>query len=244
MKIATGVSPWRNNRQQKIKPSCREWRYKKMRNKTLVKICGICDVPTAVATAEAGADFIGVVFYPDSKRNINRKKAEEIVSAIKKYKTEVVGVFVEQNAKKIAEICQHTGITIAQLHGDSAKNTVSALPENIRKIFVINVGYDENSQHSTSNIKTGKSSFLDRQRDYFLYDGENPGSGRLFNLDRFTTDTKFRFFLSGGLTLENVSRAIAIVAPFAVDVSSGVEKEEGVKDAELIKKFINKVKGT
>lgn len=217
-----------------------------MNNKTLVKICGICDVSTAAATAKAGADFIGLVFYSGSKRNINNEKAKEIVSVIKQYKTEAVGVFVEQNAEEIIEICRYTGINIAQLHGDNARSAASVLPDNIRKIFVINVGYDRtqaNAQHSISNIEARKLFFLDQQRDYLLYDGVNPGSGQPFNLEKLKPDKRFSFFLSGGLTAENVSKAIAIVAPFAIDVSSGVEKKKGVKDMELVKKFINKVKG-
>lgn len=212
-----------------------------MNNQTLVKICGIRDVSTAVATAEAGADFIGLVFHSGSKRNVDREKAREIVSAIKQHKTKAVGVFVEQGAEEIAEICQYAGINIAQLHGDSARNAASALPDNIIKIFAVNVGYDVvitdvkklNAQHPT----------LDWRRDYLLFDGVNSGSGQPFNLDGFKPDRSFRFFLSGGLTPENVCKAIAAVAPFAVDVSSGVEREKGVKDMELVKKFINSVKG-
>ena len=212
-----------------------------MNNQTLVKICGIRDVQTAIATAEAGADFIGLVFHFSSKRNVDKEKAREIVSAMKQKKTEAIGVFVEQNAEEIAEICRYTGINIAQLNGDNARNATSALPDNIRKIFVVNVGYDGvmtevkklNAQHPT----------LDWRRDYLLFDGVNSGSGQAFNLDGFKPDRSFRFFLSGGLTPEHVCKTIAAAAPFAVDVSSGVEREKGVKDTEIVKKFINSVKG-
>ncbi len=209
-----------------------------MNNQTLIKICGIRNVSTAIAAAEAGADFIGLVFHSGSGRNIDKEKAKEIVSAIKKYETEAVGVFVEQDAEEIAEICQYAGINIAQLHGDSARNAASALPDSIRKIFAINVNYDGTIE--ACDLK--KLSFLGWRRDYLLFDGANSGSGQTFNLDGFNPDRSFRFFLSGGLTSENVCKAIAAVAPFAVDVSSGVEREKGVKEIKLVKKFISVVK--
>jgi len=210
-----------------------------MSNQTLVKICGICDVATSVGAAEAGADFIGLVFYTASTRNVNKEKAKKIVSAIRQYSTKVVGVFVDQNAEEIAKMCKYAGINIAQLHGDNARNALFALPDSIKKIFVINVGYDGNMK----DFDLQKVSFLQPERDFLLFDGTKPGSGKSFNFNVLKPDRNFKFFLSGGLNVENVCRAISVVTPFAVDVSSGVEGKRGVKDMELIKKFINTVKG-
>lgn len=210
-----------------------------MKNKTLFKICGIRDVSTSIAVAEAGADFIGLVFHSGSKRNIDMEKAKEIVSVIKQYKTEAIGVFVDQNVEEIAEICQYAGINMAQLHGDNARNAASALPNSIRKIFAINVNYDG----TIPNCDLKKLSLLSWRKDYLLFDGVDSGSGQAFNLNGFKPDRTFRFFLSGGLTPENVCKAVAAVTPFAVDVSSGVEREKGVKDMELVRKFITIVKG-
>ena len=205
----------------------------------LIKICGIKDPNTAVAAAELGADFIGMIFYAKSKRNISVKMAAKICQALKTTNAKPVGVFVDQSAAEIVEICNATGITIVQLHGEHAKNSVHKLPQNIKRIYVIAVDYDGTilDKNDQKNIK-----YLDKDRDYLLFDGANSGSGKAFPLAEFTNKYNFLFFLSGGLNADNVKTAIKMTHPDGVDVATGVENAAGEKNEDLIQQFISLVK--
>ncbi len=209
--------------------------------KTLVKICGIKDPKTAVTAAELGADFIGMIFYAKSKRNISLETAKKICEALETTNAKPVGVFVDQSAAEIIDICNATGIKIVQLHGENTKNIAHELPQHLQRIYVINVAYNGKilDKHDQANIK-----YLNKDRDYLLFDGNCPGSGRPFPLTEFTNKYDFLFFLSGGLNVGNVKTAIKMIYPNGVDVATGVENAAGEKDNNLINQFINLVKAT
>lgn len=200
-----------------------------------IKICGICDPQLAYDAAQLGADFIGMVFYEKSKRNVSVELAAEISKYAKQGGAQPVGVFVYNNAEEIKAICRTANLQIAQLHGIGAKNAYKFLPDDICKIYVINVNYD-------GEINQENLDGLDKDKDLLLYDGIDYGSGKSFSLDNFNPYPDFRFFLSGGLNSCNIKTAISKVHPYGVDISSGVENEYGQKDIKLIKQFIETVR--
>lgn len=203
-----------------------------------IKICGIRKPETAFYAAHVGADFIGIMFYKKSKRYVDRDTARGIALSAKAGGAEVVGVFVEDTAYDISSICEEVSINIVQLHGDIARREAKKLPKVLRQIYVIDVNDDGSiREQEKENIV-----HLDRERDFLLFDCVKHGSGRSFKLDLFRPRRDFKFFLAGGLNVDNVKQAISIVNPYGVDVSSGVEDESGYKHIHLIQQFIQQVK--
>lgn len=207
-------------------------------NKTLIKICGVRDANTATFAAQAGADFIGVVFHSESKRVVELDQAIEIVAAAKQAGAQPVAVFVDTNADTILRICQIARINIVQLHGDTSRQQHYLLPPNFKRIYVRNVGQNGHIQNDQSE----GFNYLDAERDYLLFDNLLAGSGKIFDWWNFSYNKSMPWFFSGGLTSENVGHAIQKFQPTGVDVSSGVEKLPGEKDKDLILKFIDAVK--
>lgn len=189
-----------------------------------VKICGTTTRETAQEAAETGADFIGFVFAP-SKRQITPQKAAEISaglpSSVKK-----VGVFVNETKETIIQTAETAELDVIQLHGDEPAPFAESLPYPVIKAFRM-------GKHDIAEIQTYPC-------DYYLIDspkGPNRGgNGTTFDWSRLTNsglDTA-KMILAGGLTPENVSSAISIAKPAAVDVSSGVETN-GEKDLKKIR---------
>lgn len=204
-----------------------------------IKICGIRDQKTALAAIAAGADYIGFMFYRKSIRAITPDEAKPIVAAIKQHGAVPVGVFVDEDAAVITQVCTELSLGIVQLHGDVARNSVDQLQDHIQCIYVLPVLPGGEVMDTVSLAHN-----LHPERDFILYDGVNPGSGEAFSWDNFhLPHPQYRFFLAGGLTPDNVNEAIDKVNPFALDVSSGVESERGIKDIKLIEQFINHARG-
>ena len=178
----------------------------------LIKICGITEPELAFKAAQLGADFIGLIFYKQSKRYVNIEQAIAIAEHAQQGGAQPVGVFVEHTAEEIIAICQQTGINIVQLHGETARYTQPELPAEFQRIYVVNVNYDG------TIIADKKIKYLRQAHDFILYDGLDHGSGRAFYLDNFSPLAQFRFFLAGGLNANNVKLAITKVNPFVVYV--------------------------
>jgi phosphoribosylanthranilate isomerase len=196
----------------------------------LVKICGIRTKEAAEAAVQAGADFIGFVFA-DSKRNISAERAAIIAQGLPT-QVKKVGVFVDEQPERMIEIAKLVGLDYLQLHGDESVDIASQLPFNIIKAIPAEPFYLNKIQGYPC--------------DYYLIDSPSEnrgGSGKTFNwelMEKYDLDRK-KLLLAGGLTEENVQKAIEIVHPIGVDVSSGVETN-GEKDVVKIKRFIHKAK--
>lgn len=199
---------------------------------TKIKICGITNPDLAYEAARAGADFIGLVFVPSSRRAVNVKMAHTIADAARQGGAEPVGVFTNADANSMLGICEKTNIQWVQLHGDDARETQHLLPDTFQRIYVQSVSPD-GFFTLDDRINT-----LDVKRDYLMFDGLHAGSGNTFDWENFSYAGDFRWFLSGGLNANNVGEAIQKLHPSAVDVSSGVENKAGEKTFELIEKFI------
>jgi len=208
---------------------------------TRVKICGITDVAHALAAAEAGADFIGLVFAP-SKRRIDVEQATEIVAALKGLKPMVVGVFVNAPADSVNRIAEYCGLDWVQLSGDEPWEYSRDIQRPVIK--AIRVRSEQGSEDILAQIASGYQGHgegLICLLDCHV-EGSYGGTGQSFDwgLARQVSH-RFPVIIAGGLSPENVSEAIRVARPWGVDVSSGVETE-GAKDIFKIKSFIEAVR--
>ena len=207
---------------------------------TFIKICGIKNEEQALATAEAGADFIGVVFA-DSPRQVTPAMAAKIASSLKKNKAKarVVGVFVNTpvpTARKIADSCH---LDWVQLSGDEPWEYCLELARPVIKVIRISRNY--RPEQACADLAYG-TKLLSGQKHIFLLDSnvreKYGGTGMRFDwsLARLIAE-RFPVIVAGGLNPGNVGRAIQLIKPWGVDVSTGVETK-GVKDIRKVIKFI------
>jgi phosphoribosylanthranilate isomerase len=211
---------------------------------TRVKICGVTQKAHAVAAVEAGANFIGLVFAP-SKRQVTLAQAQEIANAIKEHQKppEVVGVFVNMTTLEVNRIAHLCNLDWVQLSGDESWEYCGEISQSIIK--TVHIGPGRHTEETSDYLASGSGALADRKYLYLLdsqVKGKYGGTGITsdWNLAREVAK-RFPVILAGGLTPENVTEAIKIVAPWGVDVSSGVEVS-GVKDITKIKAFIEAVR--
>lgn len=200
---------------------------------TKVKICGLKNSEHVEAAVQAGADFIGFMFAP-SKRRITVEEAIDLAALIPK-EIKKVGVFVNEAPETIVQIAQKVGLDYIQYHGDETPEMIAQIGLPAIKAFSIRSKEDA-LRAAQYNV------------DFYLFDAPGTdyrgGSGNSFDwtlLDDVNIPLE-KVILAGGLNAENVGLAIALVEPFAVDVSSGVEVD-GQKDAAAITTFIENAKG-
>ncbi len=190
---------------------------------TRVKVCGVTRVQDALLAAELGADAIGMVFWPRSPRLLDEARARMIRDALPP-RVSTIGVFVDQPVDEVRRIAEAVRLTGIQLHGDESMDYIEKLMHPVIKAVPVTAGFMPAS--------------LDRfpAEVTVLLDAHDPvrrgGTGRPIDWSLAAAAAARRpLFLSGGLTPENVGDAIARVAPYGVDLSSGVEASPGVKDA-------------
>jgi phosphoribosylanthranilate isomerase len=197
-----------------------------------VKICGITRVEDAFAAVKAGADALGFVFYKKSPRYISPSKARRVIDAVPPF-ISITGVFVNERQGAITDIAGFCGLDAIQLHGDEDHHECHRLKRLGLKIIK---GFHVGDSFNFEAVQTYKV-------DAYLFDAYDKdsfgGTGKVFRWE-LLKDHKSRVpvILSGGLTPDNVREAVKAVNPYAVDVSSGVEKSPGIKDPELIQSFI------
>jgi len=211
---------------------------------TRVKICGIKEKAHALAVIEAGGDFIGLVFAP-SQRQVTPTQAREIVSAIKSHSQaiSIVGVFVNMPAQEVNMIASSCDLDWVQLSGDEPWEYCRQITKPLIKAVRIRAG--QQPEQICASLATG-AKMLSSQRHLYLLDsqveGKYGGTGMIFDwrLARQVAE-RFPVIIAGGLTPDNVAEVIETVAPWGVDVSSGVEAG-GVKDIVKIRAFIEAVR--
>ena len=201
---------------------------------TKVKICGIKTLSDAKFAVDYGADAIGFVFA-ESIRNVSKETARAIVRKLPPFVT-TVGLFVNDTAENIEAICRFCGLDTIQLHGNERPSLLNRL-----KAFKTIKAFRIQNEKDIIPIRKYKP-------DAILLDGYSVnkmgGTGTSFDWKIVKKlRTSIPVIVAGGLTHLNVSQAIRIVNPYAVDVSSGVESIPGKKDRKLIKKFIDAAKG-
>jgi len=202
--------------------------------RTRIKICGIRDEEGLLAAAEAGADAVGFVFVESSPRYIAPEGAWKLMALLPPM-VATVGLHQNPGVDDFAEIEQVCPTTLTQLHGTERDQIVEMIgPDVIKAVRFDPETIGERLRHYDDFAEVSA----------ILVDGSAGGEGVAFDWKQLTPHlegiTK-PIFLAGGLTPENVGEAIRAVRPFAVDVSSGVERERGVKDAGLIRAFCEAV---
>ncbi|MCJ7838675.1 MAG: phosphoribosylanthranilate isomerase [Burkholderiales bacterium] len=202
--------------------------------RTRIKICGITRVEDARAAVELGADAIGLVFYAPSPRNVGLDQARAIVAAIPPFVT-IVGLFVDPEAEHVESVLRACSIGLLQFHGDETPDFCGGF--GLPYIKAVRVKADADLVQYFSPYHAARGWLLDAYHDQL-----HGGTGKSFDWKLIPRDLARPIILSGGLTPDNVGAAVRQVRPWAVDVSSGVEAEKGVKDAAKIAAFITGVK--
>ena len=198
-----------------------------------VKICGITNIEDALMAVEAGADALGFVFFKGSPRFISPEQAAAIIRRLPPF-VQTVGLFVNEKPATVNSVADKCGLDIVQLHGEESPEYCHDVKRRIIKAFRVK---DASSLDDISNYQAAAA----------LLDAWSPsahgGTGTTFNWDIAAKAASSRpIILAGGLTPDNVAEAIAVVKPYAVDVSSGVESAPGKKDAGLVSRFIRSCK--
>lgn len=199
----------------------------------LVKICGITRIDDAEAAVDAGADALGFIFWPDSRRFIDPYCARAIVSTLPPFVT-AVGVFVNQPAEYVTGVAALVRLGAVQLHGEE---TVGYAADLVRPII-----------KAVSTDQPTRAIDAWPKRVTILVDVHDPvtrgGTGRTVD---WTWAAKIaarrRVILAGGLEPDNVVEAVARVQPFGIDISSGVEHSPGVKDHARIRALFEALRG-
>ncbi|MGB8338821.1 MAG: phosphoribosylanthranilate isomerase [Burkholderiales bacterium] len=201
---------------------------------TRIKICGITRVEGALAAARAGADAIGLVFYPESPRCVDVEQARKIVAALPPFVTSV-GLFVNAAPQAVREVLCQLPLDLLQFHGDEDADFCRQFEMPYMKAVRVKAGVD--LLQYASEYRTAKALLLDAYRD-----GVYGGTGHVFDWNLIPRNLPLPVVLSGGLNELNVAQGIHTIKPWAVDVSSGVEADKGIKDSIKIAAFVQAVR--
>jgi phosphoribosylanthranilate isomerase len=203
-------------------------------HRTRVKICGIRDEAMAQVAAGAGADAIGLVFHPASPRAVDAGRAEAIAAAVPPFVT-VVGLFVNHDAPAVREVLARVPLGMLQFHGDEPPEFCDQF--GLPWMRAVRVGPGVDLLECRKRFSRAAALLLDAH-----VSGQFGGTGTAFDWSLVPASLARSVVLSGGLDAGNVGRAIHALRPWAVDVSSGVEVQRGVKDAARIDEFMRSVR--
>ena len=206
--------------------------------RTRAKICGITRIQDINSVVHAGADAIGLVFYPPSPRNVSIEQAQGLLQHIPAY-VQVVGLFVNSTADDIQDILKTVPLDILQFHGDESPEQCQAIAQQVGRRWykAIQVKPDLDVATEIQRYQTAGASAV-------LLDAWHPdlkgGTGHSFDWSTFP-QLDIPLILAGGLNPDNIEQAIHTTQAYAVDVSGGVESAKGIKDQQLIERFMQGV---
>jgi phosphoribosylanthranilate isomerase len=210
---------------------------------TKVKICGLKTEAALEAALAGGADFVGLVFFPPSPRNVTLAVAKALADRARG-RARIVALIVDPDDALIAQVVASAGPDLIQLHGDETPTRVAEVRARwgipVMKAVPVETAEDAHAARQFSPVA-----------DLILFDARAPadsarpgGNGAPFDWRTLLGVTEgMPFVLSGGLTPDNVAEAIRLTGATTVDVSSGVESSPGEKDPELIRRFLRAAKG-
>lgn len=199
-----------------------------------VKVCGITRPEDALAAANAGADAIGLVFYAPSPRAVDSETARAIIECLPPFVTSV-GLFVDASPEFVREVLLKVPLDLLQFHGDETDAYCQQFSRPYMKALRVRPGDDLNALAAQWPGACGI--LLDSFKQ-----GVPGGTGEVFDWSLIPVNRTWNLILAGGLDPDNVARAVALCQPWAVDVSGGVEKTKGIKDAAKITRFVHEVK--
>jgi phosphoribosylanthranilate isomerase len=218
---------------------------------TRIKICGITNLDDARCAAAAGADFLGFILYPKSPRLITPEQIAVITRAVRdEFGTDAprcIGVFVNELAERVATILDTAGLDLAQLHGDEPPDVVQSLHPRAFKAIRPRTPADAKAAIVMYGSAIAALQDGDVTLPQLLVDAYHPqqygGTGVAADLVAVRPIARqARLLLAGGLTPDTVASAIEQVRPWGVDVSSGVEAKQGIKDHAKVHAFIRAVR--
>lgn len=201
---------------------------------TRIKICGITRGQDAVTAAELGAHAVGLMFYEDSPRFVSVHQANKVSGVLPPFVTRV-GVFVNPVEQQVQTILGALRLDLLQFHGDEPPQFCARFGMPYIKAVRVRKGMD--LLQYASRYHDAKGLLLDAHNE-----SAYGGTGEAFDWSLIPANLPLPIILSGGLNAANVARAIRQVRPWAVDVSSGVESEKGIKDAAKIAAFMQGVR--
>lgn len=208
-----------------------------------VKICGLSTPETVGAAVSAGADLIGLVFFPKSPRNVTLDQAAAL-AALARGRSKVVALVVDADDALLMQIAETVQPDFIQAHGSETPERVAEIERLTGKPVIKAIRVKDAGDIADATAFSAVASLI-------LYDAKAPetlgnalpgGNGHAFDWGLLEGEAKPAFMLAGGLNPENVAEAIRVTGAPIVDVSSGVESAPGVKDVHLIRKFIEAAK--
>jgi phosphoribosylanthranilate isomerase len=198
--------------------------------RTRVKICGFTRCEDAAYAASLGVDAIGLVFYPPSPRYVNLEQAAAIARSLPAF-VSVVALFVNAEPTLIRQVLQQVPVDCLQFHGEEQADACRLYGKPYIKAL---------RMQTDTQVSELENQFQDASG--LLLDAYHPqiqgGTGDVFDWDLIPVTRSLPIILAGGLTAENAAQAIRTVKPYALDVSSSVEAEKGIKDVAKMAAFI------
>jgi len=196
-----------------------------------IKICGITNISDALLCQNLGADALGFILYPESKRYISPDAVREIVYQTSPFLMKI-GVFVNEQSETVNQIIRACSLHGAQLHGDESPQYVQQIHHPVIKAFRVDSQFDFSVISGYSNCS-------------FLLDTHSPevfgGSGESFNWDCIPLPLRPYCLLAGGISITNIQQVYQNIKPAGVDLSSAVESFPGRKDPEKLRLLFKKI---
>ncbi len=205
-----------------------------MTHRTRIKFCGLSRPDDVTAAVDAGADAIGLVFYPPSSRAVTPAQARELVAGVPPFIT-VTGLFVDMEPEQVAMIAEQVPLDLVQFHGRETADQCQRSPR--PWIKAVRARPDTDWEATLEDWPGARGLLLDA-----WHPEKAGGTGQVFDWSRIPHHWRSRIILAGGLTPDNVGDAIATVRPYGVDVSGGIESSPGIKDAARMRAFADAVR--
>ena len=201
--------------------------------RTRIKICGITRAEDADAAVEAGADALGLVFYPPSPRAVDVAQAVDAVGNVPAF-VSVTALFVNPTVEEVQRVLDSVRIDLIQFHGDEDDDFCRQFKRPYIKALRVRQASDVVA--SCLRFPGALAILLDSYKP-----GVPGGTGETFDWSLIPETPTKPIILAGGLEPDNVVSAITQIRPFAVDISGGVEASKGIKDHRKIEEFVNEV---
>jgi len=215
-----------------------------MTHRTRIKLCGLTRPEDIRAAVAAGADAIGLVFYPPSPRHVSAEQAARLLKELPAFISSV-GLFVNADLDQVRQVLATAPISMLQFHGDETPEQCAGIAEAVGRPFLRalrirpetkSADLLESALHYRGASPLFAGLLLDTWSDAY------GGTGKVFDWSLIPAEIAHQAVLSGGLNVQNVTDAVRRIRPHAVDVSSGIEASKGVKDTALMQAFANAVR--
>ena len=211
-------------------------------NNIKIKICGIKTAPVLDCCKDLGVNYFGLIFYKKSPRNINTKKATDLINIQKKNNIIPVGVFVNHNFSDLIELINITNLKYVQLHGNENNNYISKLKDKKKLTVIKTISIQKENDLKQTDLYPNADFFL---FDYKSKKNELPGGNAKSFKWSILKDKNIAkpWFISGGINIDNINKLLENITPYGIDISSGVEDRLGIKNVNKIKEIVKIING-